>query len=159
MDPLSALAIAAAVVQFAEIGGKLIATGWYRYKQQRQQKETDLQVQEAQEKELQKALDELTLFTRTIRESKDRITPHFSSGPAHSHLVRLCEDCEEISEDIDEILTENSTHKTRNRAQNGHGRGQAALRGPWNPSRVETTQHRLSALQQRTMSTILLCLW
>ncbi|KAK7913859.1 hypothetical protein PG985_011562 [Apiospora marii] len=193
MDPLSALAIAAAVVQFAEIGGQLMVKGWHRYRRHSQKTKDDERegegemTQEPEEREIEAFINELTLFTRTVRESTDRVVPNLSPGPAEGQLLRLCEECESIAADLQDVLTKIKKRPAKN-FQDPTGRGdkktrgwaganvksaedrlkeidksmdwdRRVLAGLWTSSKIEKMQLRLNALRQSTMSTILLCLW
>lgn len=62
MDPLSALAIAAAVVQFVDIGGKLIFKSYRKFRDYDNPDKTE-------EAEIEATMAQLRLFTRTMNET------------------------------------------------------------------------------------------
>ncbi|KAK7999320.1 hypothetical protein PG990_011920 [Apiospora arundinis] len=159
MDPLSALAIAAAVVQFADIGGQLMVRTWRKYREKEKQNETSSEGQWVQEAELEDALKELTLFTRTVRESTDRIvSPQAISKPAEAQLVELCKECESIAEYFQEVLTAAENRPDQKPNQRG-SRDESDLSGLWAPGIVGKMQGKLNVLQQSVTSTVILCLW
>ncbi|KAK6829837.1 hypothetical protein PG987_010421 [Apiospora arundinis] len=159
MDPLSALAIAAAVVQFADIGGQLMVKAWRKYREKEKQNQTNSEGQWVQETELEDVLKELTLFTRTVRESTDRVvSPQAISKPAESQLVRLCEECESIAEYFQNVLTAAKKRPVQKPSQRG-SKDESDLSGLWAPGTVGNMQRRLNVLQQSVTSTVILCLW
>ncbi|KAK7983218.1 hypothetical protein PG989_010620 [Apiospora arundinis] len=160
MDPLSALAIAAAVVQFADIGGQLMVRTWRKYREKDKQNETSSEGQWIQETELEDALKELTLFTRTVRESTDRVvSPQAISKPAEAQLVKLCKECESIAEYFQDVLTAAKNRPDQKPNQRGSRDESDLLSGLWAPGMVGKMQGDLNALQQRVTSTVILCLW
>lgn len=100
MDPLSALAIVAAVVQFADIGGRLLAKSWRKYRERGNQNDGSSEYHWVHEAELEDALNELSLITRTVRGSTDQVISHTtksSSSAAVTALQGVREHCRLLS--------------------------------------------------------------
>ncbi|KAK8017064.1 hypothetical protein PG993_015253 [Apiospora rasikravindrae] len=153
MDPLSALAIAAAVVQFAEVGGKLMMKKWRKYKEQREPEPPNDGSRWLREAEIEDALEQMTLLTRTIRESTDNAVSHVTPTAAEAQLLQLCHQCEETTGYFREVLAaakqrsyQVTTHKTE-------------LERLWTEDTTEMRQRDLHVLQRSVTGIILLCLW
>lgn len=170
MDPFSALAIAAAVVQFAEIGGKLTVRSWTKYREWRHKRESGTDTPSAEDIELEASLNDLSLFNRTVRQSTDRVVAHDSPGPAEMQLLQLCEECDSIAIDLMDVLGKIKNRPMKKNTQSHldfkdrkgtheEDKDRAVLAGLWTPSRIEKMRQRLSGLRQRTTTIILLCLW
>ncbi|KAK4076721.1 uncharacterized protein Triagg1_4324 [Trichoderma aggressivum f. europaeum] len=102
MDPLSALAIAAAVFQFLELGGKLCVKGWEKYKQI-QQSVPDHQKLAAAEGELRKIFDELSDQISWFRQVSTSKAVSQSPTPTHLQLMALSDRCTELAGDFEQI--------------------------------------------------------
>ncbi|KAK8064411.1 hypothetical protein PG994_007049 [Apiospora phragmitis] len=114
MDPLTALATVAAVVQFADIGGRLLMKSWRKYRERQEQEESnDDGSQWANEAELEDALKELSLITRTIRGSTDHVVSHATNRTAETRLLQLCRECERIAEYFQEALKAAKKRRSR----------------------------------------------
>lgn len=170
MDPLSALAIAAAVVQFAEIGGRLLMKTWSRYREQGQRDAAARKIQSSEEAYLENALKQLASFVRLVRESTDRAVPGSPPGPAEKELLKLCTECESIASDFENILMGIKRRPIKDYAPTDLGvqvkkgstvpeKDEPVLAGLWTPSKISNTKHRLETVRQSFMTTILLCLW
>ncbi|KAL6814897.1 hypothetical protein J3E69DRAFT_102562 [Trichoderma sp. SZMC 28015] len=103
MDPLSALAIAAAVFQFLELGGKLLNNGWEKYKQMRQEM-PDFQKLAEQSEELRRTLDDLSLQISGIRQiNTDMKNTQHAETQTQLHLLQLLSKCTTLSNDFEKV--------------------------------------------------------
>lgn len=103
MDPLSALAIAAAVFQFLELGGKLLNNGWEKYKQMRQEM-PDAQKFAERSEELRRTLDDLSFQIAGIRQvDADMTKSQYAETQSQLHLLQLLSKCTALSNDFERV--------------------------------------------------------
>lgn len=105
MDPLSALAIAAAAFQFLELGGKLCIKAWEKYKHIQQDSPDDQMLAE-EEKELQKTLEELSSQVSWFRSVSKGIVASHPPTPGQAQLLELSSQCTELSSDFERIKSQ-----------------------------------------------------
>ncbi|KAF5242185.1 hypothetical protein FANTH_8817 [Fusarium anthophilum] len=160
MDPFSALAIAAAVVRFAEFGGKILTRTWDKYLIV--YKGPDSVSQIAQESSYLTALTkELSELAKAVQVNSDEVVA--GGSVAESQLLKLCTECESIETEFKKVLNRIDNRKRRTidkddkRARNKIPR--LALAGLWDRRKIDDMDNRLEALQKKIMNCIVFCLW
>ncbi|KAJ0134280.1 hypothetical protein HZ326_22665 [Fusarium oxysporum f. sp. albedinis] len=97
MDPLSALGVAAAVVQFVDFGQRLLSETWHIYR--------DATGQDIELRELSTVSRDLTQVAQAAR---DAIAQQEASQSVSQHadtwLLDVCRECDIISREIENIL-------------------------------------------------------
>ncbi|KAM0197732.1 hypothetical protein ACHAPQ_012121 [Fusarium lateritium] len=174
MDPLSALAIAAAVVQFAEIGGKAFVHCWKKYQELRNVGDNDYSQRDPEKKEekLQRELRE-SLLHLTILVSQTQlpsIEGIASQSPtaAQQQLANAASECSRIRILVDDIstrfdTTSNSEHDTKARRPRGLF-SRSKNQEPEGPSpvtkeEVERVEKQCEFVRRQAMDSVLMCLW
>ncbi|KAJ9149486.1 hypothetical protein NKR23_g4326 [Pleurostoma richardsiae] len=147
MDPLSALAIATAVVQFAEFGGKILLRTWSRYKG-RLAEEEDVQVS--------KLVDDLSGLSNSVRDRTEGFWEDSAASPSELHLSRICSECDSVTAEFRDVLGQLSR---RRKAKKDTKLEQLVLAGLWDDRRIKQMADRLEILRQQVMTAILFCLW
>ncbi|KAH0499693.1 hypothetical protein TgHK011_006868 [Trichoderma gracile] len=104
MDPLSALGIAAAVVQFVDIGGKLLIKGWEKY-QQMQQGAPDDEELEKLARDVKEAFEELSLRISGIQQVSINMRDS-QPTPAQAHLLQRLSRCNGLLGELDEVKSQ-----------------------------------------------------
>jgi len=132
MDPLSALAIVAAVVQFADLGGRLLSKGW--------KKSLRGQGQEALLAEQSKQLSSLMT---ALHEALDDLDATSASVPRRS-LEVICKECDSLAAELQQLLVP------------GHA---VPSRSPPSSSDFKSMQARLELLKGPVKEAVLLCIW
>jgi predicted RNase H-like nuclease (RuvC/YqgF family) len=160
MDPLSALAIAAAVVQFAEFGSKILKRTWDKYLIV--YKSSDAAYHIAQESsDLTALTKELSELAKAVQVNSDEVVA--GGSVAESQLLKLCTECESIETEFKTVLNKIDNRKRRTigkddeRAKNKIPR--LALAGLWDRRKIDEMDSRLQALQKQIMNCIIFCLW
>ncbi|KAF5531083.1 hypothetical protein FMEXI_13162 [Fusarium mexicanum] len=160
MDPFSALAIAAAVVQFAEFGGRILTRTWDKYLIV--YKGPDSVSQIAQESsDLTALTTELSELAKAVQVNSDEVVA--GGSVAESQLLKLCTECESIETEFKKVLNRIDNRKRRTidkddkRARNKIPR--LALAGLWDRRKIDEMDNRLEALQKKIMNCIVFCLW
>ncbi|KXX75782.1 hypothetical protein MMYC01_207455 [Madurella mycetomatis] len=132
MDPLSALGIAAAVVQFVDFGGRLLSKAW--------ESAGDLAAE----------LKELQTQTSTLSENLHKASAHLRrDGPtaADRNLARARDDCDRIAAEIQDTL---------DRARRRERRFPFAI---WEPTNISAAKARLENLRRAATESVLFCIW
>ncbi|KAK4062315.1 hypothetical protein Trihar35433_9136 [Trichoderma harzianum] len=102
MDPISALGIAAAAFQFADVGGKICAKAWEKYKQMRQETDDNQKLAE-EEEELSETLEDLSFQVSWMRQISQRINASIPITSTELQLSTLSSQCIELSEKFEQI--------------------------------------------------------
>ncbi|KAH7133034.1 hypothetical protein B0J13DRAFT_480574 [Dactylonectria estremocensis] len=171
MDPLSALAIAAAVFQFIDLGGKALTKGCKKYTTHQQQKERDT-AEEAKEREkaLEHLAEELIFVSEIQRPSV--ITTSQPATLAQKQLLQTITDCQSISVHIDEVLgrvieqiKDNSDSKSnaderrhRRTFRNSKSRALDAP-APFTSDEIRRIEDELQLVRRKAIDSVILCLW
>ncbi|KAK8121610.1 hypothetical protein PG984_010280 [Apiospora sp. TS-2023a] len=159
MDPLSALAIVAAVVQFADTGGRLLVKSWRKCKGRIGDIDPKSGNRWASELEFENALTELFLITQTVRGSADHVISHTTTRMAEKQLLQLCKECEDIANYFQQVLEKAKARPRASKYENVPMNGVTKLSGLWSGSEIRKMHRRLSTLQQSITTTIVLCIW
>lgn len=136
MDPLSALSIAAAVVQFVDFGSKLVSKGVQLYNSV-----DGVLVENA---DIERAMDRLSLLTGGLKTS---LTPGPQSSISESDrlLQTICKSCLDIS---DELRTQ--LEKLKVPANTSHRKWKSfrkALKSVWSKESVDGLARKLESLK------------
>lgn len=102
MDPLSALAIAAAAFQFLELGGKLCIKAWEKYRDI-QQGMPDDQILAEEGKELETTLEDLSSQISWFRNISASIVASHVPTSGQAQLLKLSSQCTSLSSDFERI--------------------------------------------------------
>ncbi|CAM1502182.1 Fc.00g041660.m01.CDS01 [Cosmosporella sp. VM-42] len=161
MDPLSALAIATAVVQFAEFGGKILVRTWDKYKTY---KGPDAARQIAQESaELSEIANELSTLARAVQDNSQEFVSENQVSAVESQFMRLCTECDSIDSEFQGVLNRIRNRKRRPGKDTEEREKKKIIRFPlagmWDAHKIEHMSERLESLRSQIMSAILFCLW
>lgn len=181
MDPLSALAIAAAVFQFLELGGKLCVKGWETYKQAQREGLNEHKLAQ-EKKELKETFDELSDQISWFRQVSTSIEVSQPPTPTQVQLLKLSSQCTELSSDFGRIERQMNLPNSRETNSEIHERvhvGQMSRRQTKednckecqrrkkeenaefqkNKEDIERITGKLGPLKREIMDFILLSLW
>ncbi|KAL7815611.1 hypothetical protein V8C26DRAFT_435773 [Trichoderma gracile] len=104
MDPLSALGISAAVVQFVDIGGKLLIKGWEKYRQMQQGAPDDEELEKLA-RDVKEAFEELSLQSSGIQRVFVNVRDS-QPTPAQAHLLQRLSRCNGLLGELDEVKSQ-----------------------------------------------------
>jgi chromosome segregation ATPase len=155
MDPLSALAVAAAVFQFLDLGGKALMKAWDKYKQMQQGTPDDQKLAE-EEEELRRALKDLTTQISWIRDVLTNMLASEPPTPAQARLKQLSSQCISLSNDFESIKHQMKPPSSREIRSTVHQRNAELDR---NSGDIERISGRLESLRRNVIDYMLLCLW
>lgn len=171
MDPLSALAIAAAVVQFVDIGGRGLVKCWQGFRELRivgSEDDDDEKLEIKQQTmlcELELRVSTLVTFTAEAQLPSTQLLASQPTTPAQQQLIVAASDCQTIRFDIDRILDRILTE------QNGEPSGKAKPRWrtlPFTRSKneppsvmkeIEDIQEQCERVRGKVLDSVLLCIW
>ncbi|KAF9776453.1 hypothetical protein IL306_005357 [Fusarium sp. DS 682] len=170
MDPLSALGIAAAVVQFVDFGQRLLSETWHVYRSAAGQ---DLELHE-----LSTISRDLTQIAQAVRTALDQQQQGGSSGTSQhvdAMLLRVCRECDAIAEQIEGILPQINVSFKRELKGGKRGENQfffikdrpvsigeafrRALRTLWKGKEVDDLKMRLIEVRQQIMMAVTMSIW
>ncbi|UKZ53101.1 hypothetical protein TrVGV298_006889 [Trichoderma virens] len=106
MDPLSGLAIAAAVFQFLDMGGKLLVKGWRYYEQMRHElkkEKPDNRKLREEERNLMQSFADLDFQIRGIRNASEDMMASAPTTSAQDQPLQLLSNCTSLSKDLENI--------------------------------------------------------
>ncbi|KAF5641620.1 heterokaryon incompatibility protein het-E-1 [Fusarium sp. NRRL 52700] len=174
MDPFSALAIAAAVVQFTEIGGKIFVRCWeeYRKLQEIGHKGYNRRERAIEEKrikdDLKARVDRLnTLVSETQLPSIESVASQ-PPTPAQQQLINVASECSRIRTEVHEIATRfiirpdsrPDTTVRRPRTLFSRSMNQEPNILPLvTKEEIEQIEKRCEFARSQAMNSILICLW
>jgi hypothetical protein len=164
MDPISALSVAAAVIQFVDFGKHLLSASYEIYRSP--------SGETANEVELSTIAKDLTTLVVQI---KGKIGSTAGDDPpgaaAEYHLAKICEECEEIVTQFHVALNElgkqesiksrgvGSKESPKTRLKMAQGAIRKALASVWNSSKIYDTTEQLKKLKGRLMTATLFSIW
>lgn len=145
MEPMSALSVATAVMQFLDFAGTVASGTWKIYKSTHGEFERNADIRMV-------AVD-LTKLNDELRKSIDHpnLTPFSSRDP---DILKLGRDCNEIGE---ELLTALNSLKSQNK-HSLWANFRAALRTVWNQSEVDSLYQKLESYRQQISMHVLVSL-
>jgi hypothetical protein len=145
MDPMSALAIAAAVVQFADIGGRLLGRGWERFKHAR-----DVSA------ELSSFAAQISSTSNAVREAAENPAATHNAA-SRTNLLSIAAECSQLASEFQKALD-----------NMGRDSGTRSADMPFTPTLFQAFFHgdkihemtcALEALRPRVMEAVILCIW
>ncbi|KNB09671.1 hypothetical protein FOXG_10200 [Fusarium oxysporum f. sp. lycopersici 4287] len=170
MDPLSALAIAAAVVQFAEIGGKVFVRCWEKYNALRDLEDNrdDPKEEEKAKLELKERVNNLINFVSEAQLPSIEGLASQAPTPAQQQLINAASECSRIRFQVNEIATRfivkpNSELDTKTRQPRGlfsrSKKQQLNDHSEVTKDEIEQVEKRCESVRSQAMDSILMCLW
>ena len=164
MDPLSALSVAAAVLQFVDFGTRLLSTSYEIYKSPFGET--------AKEVELSTVTNDLAGLVAHVKDAVEvsKAEYHYRSV-AETQLVGISQECEEIvaqfrkaldifkGREINRVSQGKQNNGRRSSLSLTRGAPRAALASIWNASKVDAMINRLENLKRRMTTATLFCLW
>ncbi|KAI1135642.1 hypothetical protein F5Y05DRAFT_415982 [Hypoxylon sp. FL0543] len=162
MDPLSALSIAAAVVQFVDFGSRLLIRTWDRYRRFEENKSKQgpegAKTTYTEDDELEKISRQISQLDHGVQEAAERLPPGWLSTPAKDQLEKLRDECSNVHREFQDVITR-IRHRPLDRFPIAGQITRFALAGIWNSEKIRVMQNRLKELQDLVMSVVLFCLW
>lgn len=149
MDPLSALSVAAAVVQFVDYGTRILTDAREIYKSSWGQTPKNL--------ELSTVAIDLSQLSDEVDSRSSRLSLE-KGRESEEVFLRLCRECKEISDDLQGSLTKLQARGT-NRLELTASSLFVALKGVWSAKKVEKLKERLNQVRQQMMMAVLVFLW
>lgn len=172
MDPLSALSVAAAVVQFVEFGQRLLSETWNIYR--------DNSGKTLELRDLGVVSDDVIQLSTAVRDALSKKQRGAAAGGSASHeaediLVRVCGECDVIGAEIRDVLPtmdssfragiegeSTSTGWLSKKAKRSRSVGESfreALRRQWNWRKIQDMNDRLSDIRQKIMMATITSIW
>lgn len=149
MDPLSVLAVSAAVVQFVDFGGRLLSNASEIYQSQWGHTKSHVEI---------KALSEnLAQMSDDIEKRSQKIKAN-ELTESEEVFFSLCRECKGISSDLQACLL-NLQARGTTRIERAGNSLVVSLKGIWSAKRVEDLVERLKEIRQQVMFSVLVFLW
>lgn len=153
MDPLSALAIAAAAVQFVALGFKIVS----RLSQPDQAKtRANVEIDDLSEDCIH-----LTVLVKEVQQaSKSLGNPR--PGSASERLQALCRECEKLLGDVEEAVGASATTSQQSKRESKFGNFRRAAIGSKRPctrDELKVLKSRMNGLEHDMIMPTLVCLW
>lgn len=158
MDPVSAVGVAAAAMQFLDFGLRLLSTSYDIYKSP--------SGRTAKQVTLSTIVDDLTDL---LDQTKDTTSAGYAyTSPAEEQLLRLSKECKALVAPLHEALGRlrkaGPTEFTFEEPQSGKEKSirktlRAALKSVWEESEIDETIGKLDKMKRRMMTATLLALW
>ncbi len=158
MDPLSALAIATAVVQFVDFGGKLLAQAWKQHKNLSTEGGTG-------DAELAKIEAELPPLIDWIQEASATLPAPSATTPSQSRLRQVCDECDTRLREVLEYVKDQRAHapdaQRRRLGPGGLFRGGGRSRRPIDAADIEVAsiKQSLGDMKRDVTEAVIFCLW
>ena len=138
MDPLSALSVAASVVQFIDFTQSLVSGAY----------EISISTSRLTNRNdtIQKATKSLTSLNHDIRKSLGRASSGLLSSRRDEEIERICAECEIVAEELLDVL-----EKLRTETKNSKWGSNfyQALRTMWKYEKIKALTDRLDAFRQQ----------
>jgi energy-coupling factor transporter ATP-binding protein EcfA2 len=154
MDPMSALSVAAAVIQFVDFGGHLLSDTYEIYISPSGQKDNLVQLSAL-------ASDLLQLSDQVDRKSR-ALTQNEQHAKSENQLLKLCSECKTTSKDLQNALDLLKTRGTKTFCFDKNGLGgsfRVALQGIWSHKKIEKMVEDLANIRRRMMMALLVSVW
>ncbi|KAI3317150.1 hypothetical protein HD806DRAFT_541551 [Xylariaceae sp. AK1471] len=151
MDPLTAVSLAAAVVQFTDYGVRLLSEGVRVYK--------SVSGMTSDVVELTTIAQDLGHLSQSIQEKSSQLTdPRKPISESEQSLLRLCGTCQNVSAELATAVSRLQTQSTKklNLAVESF---EVALRKFWARDRIVDLRNRLSEIRQQMMMAMMMYLW
>jgi hypothetical protein len=157
MDPISALSVAAAVIQFVDFGKHLLSDSYEIYRSP--SGETAKMV------DVSTIANDLACFTTQIKDKTGTSAGNNRHrAAAESHLIKVSKECEEIVAQFQGALDqwrhgETRGKEKRTRLKMARGAIRNALSSVWNSSKIDGMIEQLDTIKGRLVTATLFCLW
>ncbi|KAF5016984.1 hypothetical protein F66182_11162, partial [Fusarium sp. NRRL 66182] len=170
MDPLSALGVAAAVVQFVDFGQRLLSETWHIYR--------DAAGRDMELSELSTVSQDLSQVAQAVRDTiAQQESPQSVSQNADTLLLDVCRECDIISREIENILPQiDASFKMQLESGNQSGIAsflkkddesklsigdafRKALKSLWKGREVDDLKTRLNKIQLQMMTAATMSIW
>jgi len=161
MEPLSALGLAAAVVQFLDFGSRMFRDlrEIYGSAERTTVKHIELSALADELSELAGSVERNTAASNEPRDSgKGLPSTDDDHEKSQEIFFRLCHECQEINQEIQELLGELQAQGTT-RIRLAADSLLVALKGIWSASKLKGLQDRLRETRQQIMMAVLVVLW
>lgn len=151
MDPITAIGVAAAVVQFTDFGTRLLTDAMEVY--------NSVSGQASEDVELATISNDLQLLCRSIQDKSSRLTdPRKGPSSSEQTLLRLCSTCLQLTHELDAVIKQLRAR--------GQGKLKVAvesfaiaLRKFWSREEIANFRLRISDVRQQMMMAMLTFLW
>ncbi|KAH8810758.1 hypothetical protein F5884DRAFT_780304 [Xylogone sp. PMI_703] len=154
MDPLSALSVAAAVIQFVDFTGRLFSDTYEVY--------TSPSGQKAELVQLSVLSNDIAELAGQVDEKSTALCQRRNITNSESQLIRLCDACKRVNTDLQNALDLLKARDTKESGSKTTKVGKSfniALSGIWSHKKVKQMSHDLANIRQQIMAAILVCLW
>jgi hypothetical protein len=151
MDPLSALSVAASVVQFVDFSSRLLHETYKVYKSP--------SGQTSQSIELSRVAKDLAYLSSQVQMKSDHIgQTNTKTGSSEETLLRLCRECIEISAELENALAQ---LRARGTTKLNYAKASfiVAMREIWTEGKVKGLGECLNQIRQQMTIAALVCLW
>ena len=151
MDPITAVSVAAAVVQFSDFGARLLKETTKTYK--------SVSGMTSDIVELSTIGVDLHQLSSSIEEKSSRLVD-LSDGLSTSEqtLLRLCHTAQELSKELGNALNQLQTHNT-GKLKLAVESFAVALRKCWSRDRIDGFRERITDVRRQMMMAMLTFLW
>ena len=151
MDPLSAISLASAVVQFVDFGSRLLRETVNVYKSSSGRSVTN--------NELRAISNDLSILSNDVI-LKSTISKVKQGGGSEEVFVRLCHECSEIGKELHSSVTVVDEYvNSHSKPKRAMGSFLSVLSENWSAERIAMLRTRLDQLQQRMVTAVLVFLW
>ncbi|KAK6214428.1 hypothetical protein LQW54_004335 [Pestalotiopsis sp. IQ-011] len=155
MDPLSALAIAAAVIQFVDYGSRLVKRTWDVYKTAAM---NDLEgIPETENDQLEGISNELKQLAQSVRDSTGIHQEHRQPTKAETNLMWACEESEKVNAELQDLLAKIRRRPILKHQDDRNPR--YAVAKIWEKDKIGQMEQRMENLRRQAMGAVLVCLW
>jgi len=149
MDPMSALSVAAAVIQFVDFGSRLVSTTYKIYRSPSGQTSKNVALAVIG-KDLAHLTSRVEVHAKALRISGE--------NTSSETFLRLCNECKEISLELHGALDRLQASGTR-KIEYAKSSFLVALKTIWSESKVKILEHQMSEARQQVIMSAVVCLW
>lgn len=152
MDPLTAVSLAAAIVQFTDYGVRLLSDGVETYK--------SVSGMTSEVVELTTIAEDLEQLSRSIQEKSAQLSDPILKPMRESeqNLLRLCGVCQKLSTELATAVSRLRTHSTERLELAVESFG-VAVRKFWSRERIMNLRNQISDVRQQMMMAMMVFLW
>jgi hypothetical protein len=143
MDPLSALSVAAAVVQFVDFGARLLSNTAENYHS------SSVEIRSRED------VEEISRDLATLNEEVQSKS-HLAVGSSEKIFVRLCQRCADVAKELAECVEVVSSQSRSGRAFQSFF---LALREGRSVDKIKSLRIRLEQIQQQMVTAAMVFMW
>lgn len=150
MDPVTAVSLAACVVQFADFGIRLLSDTYEVYKSASGQTSHTIA--------LSKVASDLLLLSGGIEEQSRNLSAASGAGQSEVTLVRLCGECKVVGQELQKALAHLRAEGTGsfNFAIKSFA---VVVKGFWSTDKINGLRNKLAEIRQQMMMAAIVSLW